>query len=159
MAKPKPNPPKAPLKQTPPLFPHPISAVLFPCFPLLFLWDFPWKGSSQLILNNVYLIINTRCLALGIVFQLNASDSFSSTHDLNIAIKQTAVNKSIKKCSVLQIYWFQVFLGKTNVFFNQLSIFHPKRWIFAEVTTKICLYVFWGTQFRTLCRTSLIQIK
>lgn len=40
------------------------------------------------------------------MFQLNASDNFRSTHDLNIAIKQTAVNKSIKKCSVLQIYWF-----------------------------------------------------
>lgn len=38
------------------------------------------------------------------MFQLNASDNFRSTHDLNIAIKQTAVNKSIKKCSVLQIY-------------------------------------------------------
>lgn len=22
------------------------SAVLFPCFPLFFLWGFPWKGSS-----------------------------------------------------------------------------------------------------------------
>lgn len=57
-------------------------------------------------MNNMYLIMSTRCLALGIVFQLNASDNFRSAHDLNIAIKQTAVNKSIKQCSVLQIYWF-----------------------------------------------------
>lgn len=55
---------------------------------------------------NMYLIINTQCLALGIVFQLSASDNFRSARDLNIVIKQTAVKKSIKQCSVLQIYWF-----------------------------------------------------
>lgn len=30
------------------------------------------------------------------VFQLDASDNFKSTHDLDIVIKQMAVNKSIK---------------------------------------------------------------
>lgn len=47
-------------------------------------------------MNDIYLIIKTQWLALGIVFQLNGFDNFRYTHDLNIKIKQAAVNKSIK---------------------------------------------------------------
>lgn len=71
----------------------------------------------------MYLIINTRCLALGIVFQLNASDSFRYTHYLNIAIKQTAVNKSVKHYCftdllVLGLSWY-------NVVFTPVSYISP----------------------------------
>lgn len=85
----------------------------------------------------MYLIINTRCLALGMVFQLNASDNFRSAHDLNIAIKQTAVNKSIKN---ILFYRFTDFKGfffcKTNVFSKPIKYISPIRMNILSINNK-----------------------